>query len=82
MFIENGTSPSGTGRDATPVSGPLGSTRPLKNGAQFSVSVPLGSETACVVCGKTIIKTRLARRFCRKVCNDVFHGRRKLRGSA
>jgi hypothetical protein len=37
---------------------------------------------ACIVCGKTIIKTRLGRRFCGKVCNDTHHGRRKVPGSA
>jgi hypothetical protein len=82
MPVENGVSVSGAGRDAVPVSGRLGSTRPLKNGAQFSVSLVLGSETACLVCGKKIIRTRLARRFCGKLCNDTFHGRRKVRGSA
>jgi len=40
-------------------------------------SVPLGSEMACAVCGKAIMKTRLARRFCSKFCNDTFHGRRR-----
>lgn len=82
MPEENGVSVSGAGRDAAPASGPLNSTRPLENGAQFSVSVTLGSEMACIVCGKTIIKTRLGRRFCGKVCNDTHHGRRKVPGSA
>jgi hypothetical protein len=82
MPVENSVSVSGAGKDAAPVSGPLGSTKPSKNGAPFSESVPLGSETACIVCGTRIIRTRLSRRFCSKFCNDLAHGRRKARGSA
>lgn len=61
------------------------STIPVENCAPFSgartaaapASVPLGAEIPCEACGKTIVKTRLARRFCSKLCNDTFHGRRK-----
>jgi hypothetical protein len=82
MPVENSVSVSGAGKDAARATWPVGSTKPSKNGAPFSESVPLGSETACIVCGKTIIKTRLARCFCSKLCNDVFHGRRKVHCSA